>query len=378
MTLTSTSPDGLLSPDRITLARMRRGLTKVELANILDVTERTIHKYETRGAPSSTAQRLSAALEFPTDYFSRPGAPGVESHGVNFRAGRSTTRSERDAAIAAGASGMEVNDWISGHFVLPKIDVPQLGEETPQLAAIMLREAWGLGTKPLPNLIQLCESRGIRVFGLPPLAESVDAYSRWHGGVPYMFLARRKTPERTRFDVAHELGHLVLHKHREVETTSQQEDEANRFASEFLIPRDSIAEYLPRNPTIDDIFKIKNAFKVSAMALTYAVHKAGRMTDWIYRTTCNKLGQLGYRTGEPNGMDHFEQSKVFPQVFASEKHGQVDVDRIASELSLPADDVHALTLGSQLREVGATAPREGPQVTPQPDPSPRKHLHLVH
>ncbi len=357
---------------------MRRGLTKVELANILDVTERTIHKYETRGAPSSTAQRLSAALEFPTDYFSRPGAPGVESHGVNFRAGRSTTRSERDAAIAAGASGMEVNNWVSSHFVLPNIDVPQLGEETPQLAAIMLREAWGLGTKPLPNLIQLCESRGIRVFGLPPLAESVDAYSRWHGGVPYMFLARRKTPERTRFDVAHELGHLVLHKHREVETTSQQEDEANRFASEFLIPRDSIAEYLPRNPTIDDIFKIKNAFKVSAMALTYAVHKAGRMTDWIYRTTCNKLGQLGYRTGEPNGMDHFEQSKVFPQVFASEKHGQVDVDRIASELSLPADDVHALTLGSQLREVGATAPREGPQVTPQPDPSPRKHLHLVH
>ncbi|WP_312397734.1 XRE family transcriptional regulator [Kocuria sp.] len=356
---------------------MRKGLTKIELANILGVTERTVHKYETRGAPNGSAQSLAAVLEFPNGYFSRSGAPDIEARAVNFRAGRSTTRRERDAALAAGASGMEVNSWISGHFVLPKINVPQLGEETPQLAAIMLREAWGLGTKPLPNLIQLCESRGIRVYGLPPLAEPVDAYSLWHGGVPYIFLARRKTPERTRFDVAHELGHLVLHKHRELETTSQQEDEANRFASEFLIPRDSIVEYLPRNPTVDDIFKIKNAFKVSAMALTYAVHQAGRMTDWIYRTTCNKLGQLGYRTGEPDGMDHFEQSKVFPQVFRSEKHGQVDVERIASELALPADDVHALTLGVQLRAVDARIPVRIPQVAASHTPEPREHLRLV-
>ena len=87
------------------------------------------------------------------------------------------------------------------------------------------------------------------------------------------------------------------------------------------------------------------------MALTYAVHKSGRMTDWIYRTTCNTLGQLGYRTGEPDGMDHFEHSKVFPQVFGSDKHGLIDVERVASELSLPSDDVHALTLGTQLRLV---------------------------
>jgi Zn-dependent peptidase ImmA (M78 family) len=70
---------------------------------------------------------------------------------------------------------------------------------------------WGLGTGPRPNLLQLCESRGIRVFALAPFADAVEAYSIWRNDIPYVFLARRKAPERLRFDLAHELGHLVLH-----------------------------------------------------------------------------------------------------------------------------------------------------------------------
>ena len=272
---------------------------------------------------------------------------------------------------------MEVDQWISEHFVLPEINVPPFGDETPRMAANLLRETWGLGSKPLPNLVQLCESRGIRVFGLPPLAESVDAYSIWHGGTPYIFLARRKTPERARFDVAHELGHLVLHKHGELEPTAQQEDEANKFASEFLVPRDSIAEHLPKNPTISDILDAKKRFQVSAMALTYAVHKAGRMTDWIYRTTCNRLGQLGYRAAEPTGMTHYEHSKVFPQVFTSTKHGRIDAVRIASELSLPAADVHALTLGSHLRVVETERPNEIDHSKEHKTSTHHGHLRLV-
>lgn len=109
--------------------------------------------------------------------------------------------------------------------------------EDPRLAAALLREEWNLGSGPLPNLVHLCESRGIAFLGLPQLAESVDAYSFWLDRNPFIFLARQKTPERSRFDVAHELGHLVLHRHNDDESSAFQEREADTFASEFLIPR---------------------------------------------------------------------------------------------------------------------------------------------
>ncbi len=341
--MTSSLPN-TLDPDRIRLARMRRGHTKLSLARALGVTDRTIHKYETGLAPLSTAEKLASSLNYPVAYFTRPLEIEIETGSTNYRAGRDTTSKSRNAAEAAGITGIEISQWIREHFTLPLLHVPVFGKEKPQLAAQMLREEWALGTKPLPNLVQLCESKGITVFGLPQLAKSVDAFSWRYDSQPYIYLSRQKTPERTRFDIAHELGHLVLHKNAEVKTTPEQEREADQFASEFLMPRSTLAEYLPRNATIDAILDAKNAFKVSALALTYTLHKNGYMTDWIYRSTCLELSQRGYRRGEPEGMLSHEFSRVFPQVLGADKGGTVTVGRIAEELALPSDDVTTLMM----------------------------------
>lgn len=380
MMLTSTSslPERLLDPERIRLARLRRGLTMTELADRVHLTPRRIRSYEKDGAPRTAAPALAEALRFPVGYFDRRNTPEVHGPTVAFRAGRGTTKRQRDAAVAAGATGVEVNGWISDRFQLPAIRVPDLACEEPRLAAMMLREEWGLGTAPLPNLVQLCESRGVRVYGLPELAESVDAYSFWRGATPFIFTARRKTPERTRFDLAHELGHLVLHRHSDEESTPAQEREADGFASELLIPRTSITEYLPYNPEVVQVLKVKRSFQISAMALAYATHKAGRMSDWVYRQTCITLSQRGYRSGEPDGMEHHERSRVFPAVLSADRQERMTVSRIAEDLSLPAGDIHALTMGTELRVVTADEPASS---TSRPrGPSGRHgrpHLHAI-
>jgi putative transcription regulator len=330
---------------------MRRGWNQAKLASRLGLTDRTVRAYETMGAPPNALSELADALGFPEGYFTLPSEPTVETESIRFRAGRATTRRQRDAAVAAGASGIEVDRWIAERFTLPKVDLPTLEGETPRLAATMLRSLWGLGSRPLPNLIQLAEFRGIRVNGLPEVAASVDAYSTWYEGFPHVFLARSKTPERARFDLAHEIGHLVLHRHRGPGSRAEEEREADAFASEFLMPAESVVEYLPPNPTIDEILRVKRAFAVSAMALTYTVHKLGRMTDWIYRTTCTALSQRGFRGGEPDGMVSYERSRVFPQILASSKLGVVTGKRIALELRIPVEDVRAAMLDAELHAV---------------------------
>lgn len=364
------SANTYLDPERIRTARMRRGLTKVELARTLSVTARTISKYEEGGAPASVADGLGDALSFPAGYFSQDVPPLVTADEVRFRAARRATARERAVAVASGISGVEVDKWISARFALPVVDIPPFEGNNSRIAANLLREAWGLGSRPLPNLVQLCESRGIRVYTLPAVADAVDAFSIWRDDVPYVFLARRKSPERTRFDLAHELGHLVLHGN-EGDSTAEQEREADSFASEFLIPRNGVIEYVRSNPSVDEILAARSAFKMSAMALTFAAHNAGRMTDWSYRQSCIELSKRGFRSSEPGGMPQHEVSRVFPQVLGSTKFG--GAREIAADLDLPLEDVHALTFGVELR----TAKPSEPSVDETARRSHSRHLRVA-
>lgn len=332
---------------------MRRGMTKVELARRLSVVPRAIARYEAGEAPLSSAPQLAVALEFPAGYFARTDVPTFEPTEVRFRAARRTTAREREAAVAAGASGVEIDRWISARYGLPTVSVPTFPGEAPQTAARLLRDLWGLGTKPLPNLVQLCESRGIRVYSLPPFSDAVDAYSLWWSATPYVFLARRKSPERIRFDLAHEIGHLVLHD-TEPCSTGALEREADAFASEFLMPAASMAEYLSPTPSLDDILTVRSQFKVSAMALAFAAHKAGRINDWIYRQVVVDLSGRGFRSAEPGGMPNYEMSRVFPQIFDRSRARKVTARIIAEDLDLPLSDVHALTFGTELRTAQPT------------------------
>ncbi|MDY6051386.1 MAG: ImmA/IrrE family metallo-endopeptidase [Rothia sp. (in: high G+C Gram-positive bacteria)] len=212
---------------------------------------------------------LAQILGYPVEYFSRQPQTAVEVDGINFRAGRAATRSARDFAVAAGVTGIEVMQWVEDKFTLPSIVVSSFEGIAPRVAAQLLREEWGLGTKPLPNLVQLCESRGISVMVLPDAAMQVDGLSLWYEGKPFIFIARQKTPERARFDIAHELGHLVLHQFAPVDDSlAVQEREADEFASALLMPESLLAEYLPQNASADDLVEAKYIFQVSAFAFS--------------------------------------------------------------------------------------------------------------
>lgn len=334
-----------LVPERITNARQRRGMTKTQLAADLGLTPRTIARYEKGGAPLEQGLALSSALRFPEAYFRQDLPLRLHAEDVVFRSGRRVTASARSAAVATGNHGVEVMRWLRERFTLPSANLPQLEHETPESAARSVRMLWGLGDTPLPNLVHLAESKGIAVLGLPAIASQVDAFSTWIGDQPFIFLARRRTPEGVRFDVAHELGHLVLHSSC-TDNSATIEEEANRFASEFLMPTESVREFAPRNPSIPQILKLKQYFGTSAIAMARKIHSTGLASDWSARKTRLELDQLGYLKAEPNGMVMYERSRVFDFVYSPERSTRYTPSSIANDLSLPADEVQALTLDS--------------------------------
>ena len=351
-TLTFSSLRLLLDAESVEQARCLRAFSKTELAREISVSPRTYTRYLEDGFPIGIKQDLSKALSVPADFLTNSHPHMLESTNINFRAGRKATVAHREAAIANGNLLTQIDSRIRQTYTTPSLDWIDLSHETPKLAAQLLRQAWGLGTNPAPNMVHLCESRGIPVYGLTNIAKGVDAFSAWDGTQPFIFTSRKKTPERSRFDIAHELGHLVLHHNSKVDENAQQEKEADAFASEFLMPQAALKAYLPKLPNLAEIFEFKTTYKVSALATVVSLHRAGILSDATYKRRCAALNQRGYKDGEPNGMPHFERSRIFDHVFNKDNPKFKSRMDLAHELGLPQDVVDAGTFATRLAVVG--------------------------
>lgn len=364
----------MFTPSRLTLARERRGLNKKRLAELIDVTTRAMTGFESgETTPSATTiSRLAEVLNFPISFFHAEDIEEIENEAASFRSLTKMTASQRHSALAAGRLALALHDWVSARFRLPEPNVPKLGPGVdPETAAQVVRAEWGLGEKPLPNLIHLMEAHGVRVFSLAQECREVDAFSMWRSAQPFVFLNKQKSGEHSRFDAAHELGHLVLHWHHEVPQGREAEREAHRFAAAFLMPAASILSSTPRFPSLQDIIDAKRRWKVSAAALTHRLYQLKWLTSWQYRTLFVEISQRGYRANEPKPIQG-ETSQILNKVFTALRREGVTKLDIARELDIYSPDLDALVFGLAMLPVegsGTSMPAER-----RPTKSP---LHLV-
>jgi Zn-dependent peptidase ImmA (M78 family)/DNA-binding XRE family transcriptional regulator len=292
-----------------------------------------------------TVESLARTLKYPSNFFYDDDPEELDTNAVSFRSLTKMNARERDAAIAAGSLGLQLSDWIEAEFSLPEADLLDLSYETdPEAAARSLRQHWGLGEKPIGNMLALIEVKGVRVFSLSENTATVDAFSFWRDDKPFVFLNNFKTAEHSVYDTAHELGHLVLHRHGGPQLSKAAEREANRFASAFLMPAADVRASMPRFITVDVIIKAKKRWRVSAMALAYRLRALGRLTEWQYKSTCIELGRRGYRSGEPLGIER-EESRVWQKILRQLWLERKTKKNIADALHVPIDELEALIWG---------------------------------
>lgn len=341
-----TEPDGSLTPSRLMLARKRRGLTLVQLAEATGVSVRSLSGYENgKQLPTQDVlRRLAASLAVPTGFLQASDVDEIPVDAISFRALSKLTAGQRDMARAAGRIALMLAEWIEQRFELPEADVPSLPKLDPETAAEVVRARWGLGVAPVGNLVRLLEAHGVRVFSLAADCALVDAFSfGWHQ-TPYVLLNTTKSGERGRFDAAHELGHLVLHSEHRLPHGPDAEQEANRFAAAFLMPRASVLAHGLANATSDRILAAKQAWRVAAMALTHRLHELELLTEWGYRTACVDLSRRGYRTGEPGGIAR-ETSQLLEKVFRSLRAEGASPADVARDLHLTTAELNRYVFG---------------------------------
>lgn len=330
-----------LGPNRITFVRELRGLTKKQLAQSIKKTSSAISQIE-RGLirpDLETFVSISFALKIPPSFFiEKPfSEKPIDLASCHFRSLRSTSQAMRRQSTRKGELWLDLMEIIESKGVIfpeehvSNFNIPTGNEKEIEQVASEVRGHWGLGLGPIPNIVQLVESQGIMVLLLPDVCHKVDAYSTWRGKRPCMLLSYKKTPSRVRFDISHELGHLVMHEDT-ASGDAKSEREANRFAGAFLAPRESFLEECPRRWSFEAFRRLKARWKMSIQALLYRARDLGCISTSTQRRAMVQLTLDGKRKNEG---DEWPMEKPVLLTQAIELlHDQITLSELAEELSI--------------------------------------------
>jgi Predicted Zn peptidase len=337
----------MFSPVRLRLARQRRALTLTKLADLSGVSLRSLSNYENNAIEQPTEEslrKLAETLGVRPDYFYRDEVDPVAVEAVSFRKLSKTSASKRDAALASATLALEFFGIVDRHFRLPEPSIPTFDKLAPDQGAELVRQRWGLGDRPITNMVHLLESKGVRVVSLGPHHSDIDAFCFYRDAVPYVFVNTMKSGERQRFDIAHELGHLVMHDERDMTPSDSRdrEAEANAFAAAFLMPASGLHAQALWGASLQKITAAKRHWKVSAMAMSHRLHELGLLNDWQYRSTVVALSKAGYRSSEPGGMVP-ETSQLLRKVMFGPTG--ISLGTVATELAVSAHDLGSLVHG---------------------------------
>jgi len=355
----------IFSPERLTLGRQRRGLRKQELAARVGVSPKEVGRWEKGDCEPKEVnlKSLSRELRFPVAFFFGDAPPMLEDWA--FRSLARMTASQRDMALAAGAQAVSLDLWLDTLIERPELTLPDLRGYSPEEAALGLRAYWGHGYQPLPNVVHLMEANGIRVYSLVHQDIAFDAFSVWHGVIPFVFLNTIVTPERSRMDACHEIGHLALHAHTGGGATKTENDEAREFAAAFLMPSRPFEASAPRTVTLATVIEAKQEWGVSALSYVRKLYGLGRISDWRYKSLCIEI-KTKYRKTEPGPERPHESSKVLAWVFSSPESG-ISRRNAVEHLRIPMRDLDEMTFGLTLTPLPGSA-RPATHPTTKGDP----------
>ncbi|GAB3474271.1 helix-turn-helix domain-containing protein [Amycolatopsis cihanbeyliensis] len=359
---------------RLTLARHLAGLRKSDLAAKVEKSPTAVTAWESgaKRPTAATVAQLALSLSVEPGFFAiRPDDVAALSTTPHFRSLRSTSQLARDQAFAYGQLAVDITTSLEKHVEFPEPDVPSLpvavddhDSDGPERAAQLVRQQWGVEAGSAGHLVRLLENHGVLVVFSPEQTASVDAYSFDSRLRPVVILNPIKRDYyRQRFDVAHELGHLIMHSDAEPGGRIV-EDQAHRFAAELLMPADQIRDLLPATmggnvwPTLA---RLKEQWGVSIQALLYRARWLGRLSDVSYRNAMTTISARGWRRNEPGLISAIEQPSLLPRAVELLAQEGIDEMQLVAQCRVPVDLFR--TVASRTPDSDSPVSSDGPTMT---------------
>jgi len=292
-----------INPVMLILARESRGYTQGQLSKKIGIGQAALSKYENgilEIAPEYL-QVIASALEYPQSLFIRSATTLGFGSTCMYHRKRQTLSVNELKRIQAKVNLTRMNIEIllrsaelEADYPFPNFDVAEYGDV--EEIAYLTRRTWHVPLGPITNLVDTIERAGGIVIPMSFGNRKLDAISQWPPGMPPLFFINSDMPwERIRFSLAHELGHLIMHRI----PSPEQEEEADTFASSFLMPESEIRPDL-YSLNLMRAAQLKSYWRVSMQALIRRAYNIGQLTESQYRRLFTQVSKHGWRLSEPN------------------------------------------------------------------------------
>lgn len=344
------------------MARELRRWTQRELADrttaidsAAGVTSAAISQFE-RGDATPTAETLVLlveALDISTEFLTDHPTDEEADIPAFFRSLRSVPARERKRARNIVQLVHRFAETLDEHVGLPAIDVPSLPcdpfdfdedrRAAAEGAAQQVRRAWGLGDGPIHNVVFEIETHGVVCIRLPFEEERIDAFSVPYSGRPIVVLSSDKEKwDRSRFDAAHELGHIAMHS--DFAGAMEAEKQAHEFAAAFLMPASGIKPELPSRADWPRLLELKDEWGCSIAALLYRARTLKVMTEQTYVNATKVMAARGWRRHEPLNREP-ETPELLKEAYQKAVQEGLTAESLRRAAGIPADLFEELVAG---------------------------------
>jgi Zn-dependent peptidase ImmA (M78 family) len=299
----------------LVVAREAQGLTQEELARAAGIAQSTLSKAENdlRPLPVTDLPNVAELLHVTPELLCwQDEIYGFGSASFFHRKQQSLSqRTLRKVQAQINLIRMRLqrllNDIdIGTSFTIPRIDVDEAGSAYE--AARRVRAAWRLPMGPISNLVNIIESAGGVAARRDFQTHRINAISVWHpGSGPLFVLNAGLTPERQRFVLAHELGHMVMHEGEPPRETA--EVEADEFAEELLMPAAEIARDL-QDIDVRKAAALKPYWKVPMQSLIIRAQRLDIISSGRCRSLHSYMNKAGYLESEPMPLEREEPQVI--------------------------------------------------------------------
>lgn len=292
--------------------------------------------------PYENVIKIAEILGFPTDYFMVEDLCTTATDNIYFRSQAAATKTAQRAQAIKMEYVAKMYDAILDYVELPQLDLPTVEFEqnddlnytnSPEMfakigkVAKQVRKQWNLGFGPIDNFQYVLESHGIIVTSSRNVVSEIDAFSqrvrlgkgRKQRYVFIIALALGEKPiERLRFDMAHELGHILLHpwedSNEDLDKGSfkARENQANMFASALLLPERAFTRDIVAYATEIDYYRhLKKKWRVSMQAMMYRARQLEIITGNQFSYMMRQVSKNGWRRHEPGDAPGDLNSTIF-------------------------------------------------------------------
>jgi Zn-dependent peptidase ImmA (M78 family)/DNA-binding XRE family transcriptional regulator len=333
-------------PELLGVRRRMLGLSQTELAKEAGISQGTLSKMEQGLKEVSTnhIDMLAQALRCPASFFFQPEreyGPPLSMHDAMFRKGAVSIKAidriiaELNTRIAHARTLLKSSE-LEPELHLPFYDAEEYQGDFEKIAQ-NVRRTWLMPRGPIKNLTDYMERAGILIIKCDMSGAKIDGVSYQISGLPPIVFLNSDIPaDRERFTLAHELGHLVMHKY----PTENMEKEANSFAAAFLMPASDIAPDLT-GLTLERAAALKPYWKVSIGSLLYKAKTLRSVEDGQMQYLWRKRSSLGWNTKEPESLDFPNERPTLLNALFQNMQDDLgySLDELAKSLHLHLDEV---------------------------------------